>query len=703
MSQEKRGKKQMEFFFKPKGIALIGASSNPYKGGNSLLKNLLKGYKGNIYPVNPAYTEIEGLKCYASVADVPDPVDLAIVFVPARLVPDVIRECAQRKIPGVMIESGGFAETGETGQSLQSELKEIRVKTGIRLWGPNCMGLVDVHSKQVFSFVSPSIWDYDFTKGNVSLIVQSGLLSAGFIIDLMSHGVMGISKVCSIGNKVDVDECEILEYLLNDPETAVVGLYLESFANGRRFLEICRSSPKPIVVLKGGKSAKGAAAAMSHTASLAGNSAVISGALAQAGVVEAVDFMQMTDLCRALAMYPEVPRRATGGVAVLTFSGGAGILSSDFIDKTTLSIAELSDPTKDALKKINPEWMPVANPIDLWPAVEKGGSEKAYSEAMKAVCDDPNVDAVFLHYYAGGFSLNFDISDLIEITKKSGKPMFCWLLGEAEKAKKFRINTQNLGVPVYRELYRAVECMAAVFERKKPGKKEISSGMSGYAISEQLKAELKNDKGALDEQVSKKILAGYSIPVVDEKTAATLEEALNAAGFFGFPVVMKGILPGEMHKTESGLVRLGISSEEEIGRVFSDLKRKMAGKGRILVQRQIKSGLELIAGMVRDQQFGPCVMLGLGGIFTEILKDTVFAVAPVSHEEALSMIGRLKSQKLLNGFRGYPRVDREILAQILVRLGDLGCGNPEIKEIDVNPLIAGENSIVAVDAVIVPG
>jgi acyl-CoA synthetase (NDP forming) len=693
----------MEFFFNPKGIALIGASSNPFKGGNSLLKNLLKGFKGNIYPVNPAYTEIEGLKCYQTVKDVPDPVDLAIVFVPARLVPDVIRDCAKRKIPGVMIESGGFAETGAGGESIQEELRKICRDTGIRLWGPNCMGLVDFISKKVFSFVSPSLWDYEFIRGNVSLIVQSGLLSAGFIIDLMSHGVMGISKVCSIGNKVDVNECELLEYLLKDPDTAVVGLYLEAFADGRRFLEICRSSRKPIVVLKGGKSIKGAAAAMSHTASLAGNSAVIRGALAQAGVVEAVDFKQMADLCRALSMYPEVPRRVTGGVAVLTFSGGAGIVSSDFIDKTSLSIAELSVPAKDALRKINPEWMPVANPIDLWPAVEKGGSEKAYSEAMKAVCDDPNVDAIFLHYYAGGFALNFDISNLIEIAKKSGKPMFCWLLGEAEKAKQFRVITQKSGVPVYQELYRAVECMAAVFEREKPGERELPSDMTGHAIPEKLKAELEKSEGALDEHISKKILAGYSIPVVDEKAAATPKEAFDAAKLFGFPVVMKGILPGEIHKTESGLVRLGISSEEETGRVFSELNRKMSGKGKILVQRQVEGGLELIAGIIRDPQFGPCVMLGLGGIFAEILKDTVFAVAPLSLKEALSMIGRLKSQKLLNGFRNFAPVDRESLAKIIVSLGELGFGNQEIKEIDVNPLIAAGGKITAVDASVIIG
>lgn len=691
----------MEFFFKPKGIALIGASSRPYKGGNFILKNLLNGFKGGIYPVNPAYTEVEGLKCYPSVLDVPDPVDLAIVFVPAKLVPDVIRECVKRKIPGVMIESGGFAEAGVRGQSIQRELKQICRETGIRLWGPNCMGLVDFVSKRVFSFVSPTLWDYEFIWGNVSLIVQSGMLSAGFIIDTMSHGVMGISKVCSIGNKVDVDECDLLEYLLEDPETAVVGLYLESFANGRRFLEICRSSRKPIVVLKGGKSTKGAAAAMSHTASLAGNSAVISGALVQAGVVEAVDFKQMLDLCRALAMYPEIPQKVTGGVAILTYSGGAGIVSSDFIDKTTLSIAELSQKTKDALETIYPEWMPVANPIDLWPAIERGGSEMAYGEAIKAVCDDPNVDAVFLHYYAGGIALNFDISSLIEIVRKSNKPMFCWLMGEAEKAKKFQTNTQNLGVPVYRELYRAVECMAAVFERKKPERRDIECCDSGFVRTGKYKAELENYSGPLDEHISKKILAGYSIPVVEEKTAASLEDALGAARAFGFPVVMKGILPGEIHKTESGLVQLGITSEEEATKAFGRLKGRMAGKGNILVQPQIEGGPELIAGMVRDPQFGPCVMLGLGGIFTEILKDIVFAVAPLSCKEALSMIGRLKSQKLLNGFRGFSPVDRESIATIIVSLGELGCSNPRIKEIDINPLIACKNRIVAVDASVV--
>jgi acetyltransferase len=280
----------MEFFFKPKGIAVIGASANPVKGGYFILNNLIKGFQGGIYPVNPAYPAIDGLPCYPSVLDVPDPVDLAIIFVPAPRVPRVLRECARRGIKGAMIESGGFAESGPEGRQLQDRIIEIRRETGIRIWGPNCMGLVDAVHNFVFSFVLPAIWEKGLDSGNVSLVVQSGMLSAGFLIDIMSNGIMGISKACSIGNKADVNECDILEYLIDDPDTGVIGLYLESIPHGRRFMALCRRSLKPIVVLRGGKSRKGAEAAKSHTASLAGNGAVVGAALAQVGVVEAVDF-----------------------------------------------------------------------------------------------------------------------------------------------------------------------------------------------------------------------------------------------------------------------------------------------------------------------------------------------------------------------------------------------------------------------------
>jgi len=452
----------MDFFFKPDGVALVGASTNTLKGGYRILKNLMTGYKGAIFPVNPRYDEIEGLTCYNAVSEIPDPVDLAIVFVPARAAVQAVKDCARKGIPGVIVQSAGFAETGIEGKALQDELLRVKKQYGIRIWGPNCMGYVDAVNRHVFSFALSSIWEDGLSPGKVSLIVQSGMLSAGFLIDTVTHGTMGISKACSIGNKVDVDECDLLEYLIHDPDTGVIGTYLESIPNGRRFMEICRKSRKPIVVLKGGKSIKGAEAAMSHTASLAGNTAVVSGALAQVGAIEADDFKQMLDLCRTLAMKEKRTVAGEGRIAVLTYSGGAGIVSADFMEAMDLKIAPLSDETRQTLQTVFPEWMPPANPVDLWPAVEKYGPDKVYRTAFDAVSRDPNVDAILYHVFVGGFG-ETDMSELAGIAKAQGKPVFCWMLGHREKTLEYQLATQGLGIPVFRELRRAVECMRAFF------------------------------------------------------------------------------------------------------------------------------------------------------------------------------------------------------------------------------------------------
>ena len=423
----------------------------------------MTGFSGHIYPVNPRYTEINGLPCYANINQVPDPVDMAIIFVPAPAAPEVVQACADRGIPGVIIQSAGFAETGEKGKELQNQLAEISRRTGIRIWGPNCMGLVDVVHKNVFSFVTPSIWDEGLLSGNISLIVQSGMLSAGFLIDMMTRDKLGVSKACSIGNKMDVNECDILEYLLEDPDTAVVGLYLESIEEGRRFFEICKNATKPVVVLQGGKSEKGARAAMGHTASMACNSAIMKGALAQAGVVQADDFRQMIDFSRTLALFPNVPRRRPGRIAIATFSGGAGIVSSDLLDHYELALADLSRDTLKSLKDVFPEWMPPSNPIDLWPAIERNGVDKAYGQTVDAVCADPGVDAVFLHAFVGGLIWRMKLKPIVETAMKAGKPIFFWLIGNENNTRHFQEEARQLKVPVFRELSRAVECMAAVF------------------------------------------------------------------------------------------------------------------------------------------------------------------------------------------------------------------------------------------------
>ncbi len=691
----------MQCFFDPKSVAVIGASRDPKRGGYRILKNVQTGFQGPFYPVNPLCDQIDGLRCYPSVLDIPEPVDLAIVYVPARLVPAVVRQCAQRGVPGVMIESAGFAETGAAGKALQDELKQIAAETGIRLWGPNCMGLVDMVKRHVFSFVVENIWEEGALVGDVSLIVQSGFLAAGFVVDLMSHRGVGVSKACSIGNKVDVDECDLLEWLLDDPHTKAIGLYLESVSDGRRFMELCRRSRKPIVVLKGGKSAGGAEAAMSHTASLAGHGGVVSGAFAQVGVVEAHDFAQMMDICRTLARFPEAPKTNRRRVAIITASGGAGIVSADFVDEVGLELAELSETTQRELQRVYPEWMPVANPVDLFPAIDRNGPV-AFLVAFKALCADPDVDAVLFHFFGLRAEHN-RISPLVETIKRAGKPVIGWLIGQREALERVQQQAAAEGIPVFRELYRATECLAAVLKQRERGngsEPDLSASQERDVPAE-LQVLLKDARGVLDEHRSKRILAAMGVPVVEERLVASAGEAGAAAAELGFPVVMKGLSPGKIHKTELGLVRLGIASRRKAAEHFRSLMQAMDGTGSVLVQRQVRAELELIVGMLRDQQFGPCVMLGLGGVLAEVFRETVFAVAPLSRSDALRLIARLGAQQLLDGFRSAPAVDRDALAQILMRVGQLGCAYPSVREIDINPVLVSSGEPVAVDASVI--
>jgi acetyltransferase len=695
----------MDFFFNPKAIAVVGATPNPFKGGCSILKNLIAGYQGRIYPINPRYDTIEGLPAFPSVSAVDDPVDLAIVFVPAHATPQAIEDCICKGVSGVMIESGGFAETGPDGRRLQQRVLDIARAAGVRLWGPNCMGLVDAVHSRVFSFMDPRALQAGLVPGNVSLVVQSGMLSAGFLVDIMTHGIMGISKVCSVGNKMDVDECDLVPWLLRDPDTTVIGLYLETIARGRRFADICRGSAKPIVVLKGGKSPKGAQAAMSHTASLAGNRRIISGALAQAGVIEAYDFKQMMDICRSLSVVPTKASDLKGGVAILTFSGGAGIVSSDFLEDMGLAVADFADDTKKSLQAVFPDWMPVANPVDLWPAMEKNAATDVdiYSEAMKAVLADPAVDAVLLHVFVGNFRIRINLPDLAQQSRAAGKPVFIWLLGRRDEAYQFQMAAREQGVPVFQELQRAVECLSIIIRRKKRAAPAIFvDGADKYLpLAPEFRQPLDEISGPLDEYVSKRILQSCGIPTVEEEIVTNAQECRMTVSRIGFPAVMKGLQAGGVHKTEMGLVHLDIHDKTTAIGTFRTLMKKMNGKGWVLIQKQVKGYVELILGLIRDPQFGPCVMIGLGGVMADVFHDAVFAMAPLNHEEALALTGRLQGQKLLDGFRGNPPVKRDEIARMLVALGTIGLAYPRIQEIDINPLIVNAAGAVAVDATII--
>jgi acetyltransferase len=688
----------LEKFFNPRGIALVGATTNQLKGGFAILFNLKQGYTGRIYPVNPRYEEVGGLRCYPSVEAVPDPVDMAIIFIPAARVLDAVSACARRGIRAIMIQSAGFAESGKSGRDLQDKLLDVSRASGARIWGPNCMGILDAHRKFVFSFASSAIWEEGLAAGPVSLVVQSGLLAAGFLIDHMTHGTMGIAKACSIGNKSDVDECDILEHLLADPDTGAVAMYLESIQDGRRFIDICRQAAKPIVVLKGGLSQGGAAAALSHTASLAGDGAVVSGVLAHAGVTQASDFGQLMDLAKTLAVYPQVRFERPPRVAVMTYSGAAGIVSADFVERKGLALATLSSGTVANLKLLFPDWMPVGNPVDLWPAIESHGPEKVFREALQALCDDPGVDLVVLHVFAGGRFAESDMAPLVEIARQADKPLLCWVLGTRAALRPFTIRTHTLGVPVFREVGRSIECAAALC---RPPVVAAAPSTRKHEIGARCRQMLAAADGVLDENESKNILLAAGIETVEEVIVTGLSEALTAADRIGYPVVLKGLLEGVVHKTERGLIELDIHTDDQLGRAFEKLSSTLPSQGSFLIQRHVEGALEFMAGMVRDRQFGPCVMCGLGGIFAEALADRSFAPAPLNREEALAMVDRLKSSHLLDGWRGQPPADRTALADILVALAALGLADDRIQEIDLNPLVISGGRPIAVDATII--
>ncbi|HNW29959.1 MAG TPA: CoA-binding protein [Spirochaetota bacterium] len=449
-----------EYFFQPGGVAIIGATDSQLKGGFHLVRNAKAGYQGAIYPVNPKYKEILGIPCYPDIASIPENFDMAVYFIPAKFLPDTIRACAARCARGIIIQSAGFSEVGPEGKKLQEESVALARELGIRLWGPNCMGYLDGHSRNVFSFMYSDKWTSLMKPGNVSLIVQSGMLSAGFLLMMMDRGGIGFSKVCSIGNKCDLNETELLEYLINDPNTGVIGCYLESIIDGRKFMELARATDKPVVVLKSGRSGSGAKAAMSHTASLSGSAAVYAGAFRQAGIIQVYDMHELMDMVRG---FSKTDTYTPGGsTAVMTFSGGAGIVTADLLEDRGIRLADLSPETMAALKELFPPWMDPSHPVDLWPAVEQNGAARVYVGAAEALMKDPAVDSLVLETFAWEFGKTDFLATIGELKKQYGKPVAVWQVGRSPLNEQFRNAWEDAGLPVFEEISRCAAFLDAV-------------------------------------------------------------------------------------------------------------------------------------------------------------------------------------------------------------------------------------------------
>lgn len=450
----------LDYFFNPKSVAIIGASNNVNKGGYHIIKNVTAGFKGKIYPVNKNYKEILGLPCYPDVASIPDTVDLAIYFIPAKELPHTINECAKKGVKGIIIESGGFNEAGDEGRKIQKRALENAAKADIRLWGPNCMGFIDANRTYVFSFINSLVWPDVLRGGNVGMIVQSGMLSAGFLMHALQEGVMGVSKVCSIGNKCDINENDILEYMINDSETEVIACYLESLVDGRKFISLARKTKKPIIVLMGGRSVQGAKAAQSHTASLSGNYKIASSAFRQAGILEVFDPAELTDMARAFSK--KMPYRPGRGTAVLTFSGGAGTITTDLMEDKGLELANLSPKTLDTIAELFPVWNKPDHPLDLWIAIEQHGFEKVFRRSLDAVMDDSAVDSIIFHAYATPLIKQEFFNELTASIKRHKKPVVLWIEGRKDFAEYLRGQAEQAGLPAFREMSRCVDVMKGI-------------------------------------------------------------------------------------------------------------------------------------------------------------------------------------------------------------------------------------------------
>ncbi len=456
----------MKLFFEPETVALIGASSQPGRPGHHLFLNLNQTFGDTFYPVNPATDRIGDKRCYSRIGEVPKPIDLAVVFIPAKGVPDVLEQCAQKGIRRVIIESGGFSEAGSEGHKINNRCLEIARRNNMRLWGPNCMGLINVNRMKVLSFMIHELWQGKLFEGPVSLIVQSGMLSAGFLMHILSRRPFGLSKICSIGNKMDVNENDILEYLIADEQTGVIAMYLESIDQGRRFYELCSSANKPIIVLKSGRTLSGAAAAMSHTASLAQNDQVIHAALHQAGVIRVNGLNELMHVARSMGL-SIAHKKKVSNIAILAFSGGAGVLASDAVGDYGMTLTQFNDVTTNRLKEVFPAWMDPFNPVDLYPAMEKNGRSKALLHALEAVMADPDVDAVYAHLIVlPSDELLIDYDQVAAILRKYNKPMVVWSIGFSEEENEIAQGLERIGVPVVDEIDKGVRILAALTMRR---------------------------------------------------------------------------------------------------------------------------------------------------------------------------------------------------------------------------------------------
>ena len=695
-----RQKAMLDSFFEPRAVAVIGASREAGKVGHDVLRNLIQyGYEGKIYPINPKATEILGLPCYPTIRDVPGPVDLAVLVIPAKFTLDVVKDCAEKKVPALIIITAGFKETGREGAELERRIVALARENGMRIIGPNCLGLINTPQKLNASFAAGMP-----ERGDIAFLSQSGAFGTA-ILDWGIGERIGFSKFISVGNKADVDETTLLEAIGADHDTGVLLGYVESIQRGSEFMRVAKSVThrKPVVLFKSGMTAAGARAASSHTGALAGSDNAYAAAFMQSGVLRAHEVEDLFDWGLAFSY-----QKGIGGpnVALVTNAGGPGIIATDAIERSLLKMAVISKETVDALRQSLPPTANFYNPIDVL------GDARAerYEIALRAALQDSNVHGVIVILTPQTSTEAVPTAQVVaKAAAEYGKPVLACFMGGPRVAEGARYLMEHR-VPTYLFPERAVAAMDALYRQRLWMDSPYSETPTFPAAREKVEAIFRQARAArrleLGEHESREVVTAYGFRVPRSILATNEDEAVRAAKEIGLPVVMKISSPDILHKSDVGGVRVGLGTEKEVEKAYTtmieNVRRRMprADVKGTLVQEMIRGGREVILGMTRDPQFGPMIMFGLGGIYVEVLKDVSFRIAPLTRADAEAMIAEIRSIKLLRGVRGQPPADLEAVRDGLLRLSQLVTDFPEIVEMDLNPLsvfLKGEGA-VAVDA-----
>jgi len=698
--EKKSTYEQLRPLLRPATVAVIGASRSPEKIGYQVLKNLLDGGypPDKVFPINPKATQILGLKCYPSVKDVPVPVDLAVIVVPARIVPIVLKDCAKKKVKAVAIISAGFKEVGNVEAEL--ELVKIARSAGMRLLGPNIVGVCDT-----VEGVNASFCQGLPLKGEIAFITQSGALAIGLVGWTVLKKI-GLSDLVSIGNKADVNEIDLMEFFAEDPYTKVITIYLEGTDDGRRFLEVAKkvTKCKPVIVLKAGKTERTVAAIKSHTGSLAGSDIAYDAAFKQSGVLRASNFIELFNWAVALAKAP-LPRGEN--VIIITNGGGAGVMATDAASEYGLKLMDIPRDLAEKLRKFMPPFGSTLNPVDLTGMATR----EWYEGALRVALEDHRVDAVVVLYCHTAITSPLDIADgLITAYKATGarKPVVAAFIGGIECEKAYQKLTKA-GIPAYASPEEAVSALGAIYQYarylRKPKRTYPTIKVDRERVAKLIYGALKEGRRALSPAEAAEVALAYGIPVPEKPLAKSEEEAVVISNRLGYPVVLEVESPQIIHKTEVGGIKLNIKDAEGVRKAYREILesvRKLAPEATIkgvIVRKMIPQGKEVIVGMHRDPVFGPVIMFGAGGILVELMKDVSFRIAPVSMEDAEEMMKETKVYALLKGFRGESESDIESVKEVILRVSKLALDFPEISDIDVNPLFTYEKGkgCIAVD------